>query len=312
MGRVVFVFWICAATLLGTVPAHAQARRLEEGAPPAAESRYQIAIQLYREGRFKDAAAEFEAALAMFPTSAKLAYNLARTKERAEDPTGAIAAYRRYLMLAPTAEDADEVRSLIALLESRLDANRARLSLTSQPSGAAVYVDDARTASGRTPLEIRVEPGRHTLRFELPNRPPVERAIEPAPGQAISLTVKVPQPTGPSAGGTEPVVRRVAGEDGVDWKSIGGWTAVGLGVGGLALGAVYLAETHSIADDAAGTRGNERDALEDDFNSAQTLAVVGFAAGGALVATGVTLLLWPEGDAAVAAGPGQLALWGRF
>jgi TolA-binding protein len=72
-----------ALTALMIAPASALAT-LGPDAPASAESRYQIGRRLYREGQFAEAAAEFKAALALYP-SAKLAYNQARSAERAGD-----------------------------------------------------------------------------------------------------------------------------------------------------------------------------------------------------------------------------------
>ena len=44
-------------------------RTLEDGAPPAAEQRYQVGLNLYQAGNYLGAATEFRGALPMFPTS---------------------------------------------------------------------------------------------------------------------------------------------------------------------------------------------------------------------------------------------------
>ncbi|MCA9560913.1 MAG: hypothetical protein KC583_20335, partial [Myxococcales bacterium] len=91
-----------AAALVGlATPAAANTRALGAGAPEAAEQRYQIGLQMYRAGRFAEAAREFRVALTMVPDSARLAYNLARSLERSDQLEAAIEHYQLYLRLSP-------------------------------------------------------------------------------------------------------------------------------------------------------------------------------------------------------------------
>jgi tetratricopeptide (TPR) repeat protein len=72
---------------------------------------------MYLRGDYAGAAREFKVAQALAPDSAKLAYNLARSLERAGDVPGAIAAYRRYLEVSPQATDREDVTRVLAVLE---------------------------------------------------------------------------------------------------------------------------------------------------------------------------------------------------
>ena len=83
-----------------------------------------------------------------------------------------------------------------------------------------------------------------------------------------------------------------------------GWSLVGVGVAGVAVGAVFIAGALDDADAASGLRpvDAERHAsLSDDVESQEAAAWVGFGLGGAALAAGLTVLLWPEGDAPVTA-----------
>ena len=109
--------FMIALLLLPVGEVAAQPETLEADAPETARMRYRVGRHLYKQGRFEEAAREFEAALAMHPTSARFAYNLARCRERTGDRAGGAAAYRRYLALAPEASDRDDVEALVRLLE---------------------------------------------------------------------------------------------------------------------------------------------------------------------------------------------------
>jgi tetratricopeptide (TPR) repeat protein len=184
---------LLAAVVAPAGPAHAQAepeRRLEEGAPATAEQRYDIGIALYRAGRYAEAAAEFDAALALFPTSGKLAYNLARCRERADQLRPAVDAYRRYLQNAPAAEDRAEVETLIARLEERIDARRPTVKVVTTPEGATVRATEG-TALGQAPLTLRLDPGVHVLRFSLDGHADEVREITVAEGETRAVTVEL-------------------------------------------------------------------------------------------------------------------------
>ncbi len=147
-GVVLCVSVIC--TCAPFAPARGTAPSLEEGAPTLAVQRYLLARDHYRNGRFKEALAEFQVAFRVFPTSAKLVYNLARTHERLEMWADAQRHYRRYLELSPAAADRAEVEAVIAVLEERQRADA--------PAPAAPASTSAAPASAPPTLLIRVAP----------------------------------------------------------------------------------------------------------------------------------------------------------
>ncbi len=95
-------------------PALAQKSALPADAPAQAQQRYRIAVELYRDKEYADAAREFRIAFKLYPSSPRLAYNLARCLERSDQPAEAVEIYRRYLELAPKAEDRAQVEGYIA------------------------------------------------------------------------------------------------------------------------------------------------------------------------------------------------------
>lgn len=97
---------------------------LEPGAPAMATQRYVLGRVAYGQGHFAEALQELEVAYALFPTSVKLAYNLARTNERLERWADAARYYRRYLELAPTATDHAEISAVISVMDRRAEAAR--------------------------------------------------------------------------------------------------------------------------------------------------------------------------------------------
>ena len=145
---------------------------LESGAPDIAEARYKIGRKLYLSGKLQEAEREFRSAFDLFPRSAKLAFNLGRVNERLDRGADALRFYRAYLKLAPKATDRVEVSKLVSTLEARLERGRPELVVTSVPAGAKVFIGAASEPAGTTPLSVRVSPGSHAIRLELPEHAP--------------------------------------------------------------------------------------------------------------------------------------------
>ena len=209
---------VAFAAVFFVLPVDGLAAGLSDDAPPMARQRYEIGKRLYRQGKFAEAAVEFRTALSLHPKSARLAFNLARALERAGDLAGAAAQYEAYLRLAPTADDAGDVRAVLASLHGQLAERKPELVLTTIPAGASVWIDGASAVGGRTPIKVRLAPGKHTLRVELAGheaaletgelfegrRAAVALKLKPAPGAttepAATPTVEVeaePEPSGP-------------------------------------------------------------------------------------------------------------------
>lgn len=252
-----------------------QERSLEPGAPALAVQRYALGIDHYRARRFDHAAEEFEAALLVFPASAKLAYNLGRCYERLGRPSAAIEQYRRYLKRTPGAPDRDSVQRLLSALEKRVP----ELVLNTTPAGASVTIDAGEAPiQGRTPLRHRVPVGERLVRFSLTGYADAVRTVELEPGDSKVLHVEL-EPASSTA-----------------WV---GWSLVGVGLAAGATGAVFLNLAATDADEAdqLGPRPSEveeRADLEDAFEAHRTVGWVGVGLGAAAVSTGLALLLWPE------------------
>lgn len=206
---------------------------LEPGGPAPALIRYRQGRGLYGEGLFKEAAEAFEVAFALFPASTKLPFNLARALEGAGDREGARLNYTKYLDKAPDADDAPEVRAVLAAL----------------------------TRAG-------------------PSAPAASRrgTSKPEPSAARALEADV---------------------DGADpWPWIGGGT-VALGVAAAVVGGVYWSEASDTS--AEGNRlppGSDAEAerLQSRLDDERSVAWIGLGVGGALVAGGLAILLWPRGS----------------
>lgn len=291
---------------LGAAGATTPPKGLRADAPEAARTRYNIAITLYREGRFEDAAREFGVALQIHPKSPKLAYNLARALERARQYEAAIDAYVHYLKLAPKSADRPDVEATLGALRKLVADKRPLLVVTSSPPGADVFVDGATTSSGKTPVETRVTPGAHVLRLRLAGYAEESLKVDAVAGKqaAADTTLRLISDVAdaPSPDATTPT----------RWQTWTGWGAIAGGAVAVGLGTVFHLSARDGASEIDALDPGERaehTRLSDDIDADNLAAALSFGIGAALVATGVTLLWWPE-DAPTTAGPTDVEVAG--
>jgi tetratricopeptide (TPR) repeat protein len=95
---------------------------------------FRTAREHYREGRYREAAADLERALALDPVSPTLRYNLGRVEELLGNLEPALRAYRGYLELLPA--DALEERARTEATIQRLEGAIASGAGASQPAEA--------------------------------------------------------------------------------------------------------------------------------------------------------------------------------
>jgi tetratricopeptide (TPR) repeat protein len=266
---------------------------LEAGAPALANQRYLQGREAYRAGRLAEAAAEFRAAFDVFPQSPRLAFNLGRSLERLGRPGEAATAYRKYVELAPGAEDAGTVEALARSLEEQAAARRPTLIALTRPSGASVTVDGVAMAE-QTPLRAPIAPGAHLVVLRLDGYREEAVAIEVAENETRTIDlVLVAAPAGAGA--------LVAPPPEVEPKSASGrstlaWSLVGGGALAASIGAVLHSNALETADAVKPLQPTETDrarweTLNEDFSRQRLGASVSYGVGGALVTAGLYLLL---------------------
>jgi tetratricopeptide (TPR) repeat protein len=189
-------------------------------------------------------------------------FNIAQAYRQKHDAQKALFYYKAYLRESPKAKNRAEVDGRIAEMQKLVDAQPA-------PEPAAPPRPEPVTPPAPTPSPTPAPAPTITLL-----NPPA-----PAPAPDFGVPDETPAPhTG------RPLL-------------IGGLVTGGVGVAAVAAGAIFALRASSIQSDLeaqnlAGTMWSQ--ALRDkeaDGRTASTLSVVGFAAGGALVLTGATLVL---------------------
>lgn len=160
-----------------------------------AKARFRRGAELYAEKRWREAAAEFEAAYRLKPHGA-IHYNVAQCRERLGEWPAAIRAYHDYLRELPGAKDRVAVRAAIRSLEERLQATGAQpLLVYSDPPGAEVRVDGK--PHGRTPLHVVLPPGTYALALALSGHEPATHEVVHDAGAArvVDVELRVARPS---------------------------------------------------------------------------------------------------------------------
>jgi hypothetical protein len=275
--------------------------------------------------RYEEAYLEFKAAYADSP-SWKILGNLGITALKLERDGEAIEAFRKYLAEGGSDLDAEEQAQVKRDLAT-LEASSARVVL-SLPQGAVV-LDERLPATGAAirnsykatadKLEIGIRPGRHRLTATLQGKTS-QWEVELAPKEQQAHTFSFEAAAAPS--GTPK-----SSGNGLRTAS---FVAFGVGAVGAGVGTYFAIQAADKYDQgnalcpASGTcvltsaKDRERKQLGADGDSAKTISLVGFIAGGVGVVGGVTLLILSgskqQEKAAVTPyiGPSELGLVGRF
>jgi hypothetical protein len=152
----------------------------------AARELDQEGVRSFREGRLADAIRYFRAALRLGGPSSEL-WNIARCRERMDDPEGAAEALQQYLAQRDlgTLDRLDAERELAALR-----SRSSTLTVTTVPPGAIITVDGKQTA-GPTPVSLEVRPGAHTLSVHREGYTTATRPLEARFGRAVIVSLEL-------------------------------------------------------------------------------------------------------------------------
>lgn len=159
------------------------------------EARYEARIQAgrkaYSKGDYESAIEEFKAAFDIKASTAAL-YNIAKSYEKMGRYEDAIDYYQQYLDLDPNATDRADIEETIRRLRKSIRERYQELSVSSDPPGADIYLDDRNTGlQGQTNFRFKVTPGPHTLYLDLNGYEPVKRDFVMPDDKPLSLDFKM-------------------------------------------------------------------------------------------------------------------------
>ena len=287
------------ALALGLVTLFSQVARADTA---AAKQAFESAAQAYREGRYPEAVQLFLQAYEE-DHQPQLIYNAAQAYEKAGDVPNALRSYRRFLRLAPDADDRPTVELRVRNLERRLrEKGVQQVSVFSTPDGASLEIDGK--AAGKTPWSAEIAPGTHVVVLRHEGFPDVTKEIVHSADHSLELDVTLgastATPARADASAPPASSHQVTGAtttepaaDAATERSIRPltWAAFGVGVAALGASVGFELARASAEQDArdAPTQVEHRDRY-DTMKSRQTTArvlagvgVAGAAAGGVLL-----------------------------
>lgn len=322
-----------AARRATVVAAAAAAVVLVDPAPASAQSTDRVLAEaLFREGRALMEQEKIPEACAKFAESYRLdralgtLINLALCHEKEGRTATAWAEFNEAAAEAAAEKDDREpfARKHVAALAAELP----RLALAVAPEASAlssleIRLDGAALGRAAWSSPLPIDPGEHEIRATAEGKKPWSAKVTIPKGAGVtSLSVPALEDL-PKANAEEPPpspapLSPAEPRSGSAQRTLG-WVAGGVGVAGLAVGAVFGLRALSLKSerDAHCSSGNLCDQegvdKDGDARSAATISTIGFVAGGVLAATGVVLVLTaPKGSTRVGVSGRGLFVGGTF
>ncbi len=187
--------WLIGLTMLLAVPALAAdstPKPSAEATTEAARASFQRGVELFHEGNFEAALAEFRKANEIAP-SYRILYNIAQTCFEVHDYVSALKYYKQYLADGG-AEISPARKSSVEEIIQKLNTRIAFVEISVNVDGAQVSVDDV--PIGISPLEgtVPLNPGARRISASKAGLPAATRTITMAGSdrQSVALTLRDP------------------------------------------------------------------------------------------------------------------------
>jgi hypothetical protein len=316
--RSVVIAWLVAAALLAR-PGGA-ARAADDPAVQEARTRFQAGVQLFHEGSFDAALAEFRKAYQLAP-SFRVLYNIAQVQFELRDYVGAWRSFRQYLAEGGGDVPADR-RAHVDGEVQKLERRIAVLEISSNVDGAELRIDDVPVGTSPLPTPILVNAGLRRISAAKPGRVATARSLTVAGGDRVKVTLDLPE-----VAATAPALARPPEPTPVaDRPRTKMWVALAVTAGlGVATGTLALL-TRQARNDFESKLDTFPSTLEDIDRARRKMvlnaAITDGLAGATLLAAGVTVYFAVSRDGGepedrraqirLAPGLGGLTVYGSF
>ncbi len=178
------LLWLCGAQTV-----MAESRNTTSPAAEDAATRFQQAVDLYREGSYEGALAEFRKAYQISP-SYRVLYNIAQTQYALHDFVGASASLRQYVSEGGGDIPADR-RVQVDEMSAKLEERIAHLQISANLSGADLRIDDTSVGVSPLPGPIAVNVGTHKVSAFKAGSPEAVRMITVAGKESMKVDLKL-------------------------------------------------------------------------------------------------------------------------
>lgn len=178
---------VAVSLVLAPTVGRAQNTVLNPQFRPEAERRNRRARAFYDQGRFEQALQLFQAAYDLYPEP-RFLFNIGLAREKTFDYEGCATTFGRFVREA-TREPDDVRRQAAERLKLCHDRAEVPVRLTSAPSNAAIFIGEGanRVLRGRTPVELKLNPGTHVFTAEMPGFIATSQSVTVAPGERPQL-----------------------------------------------------------------------------------------------------------------------------
>ena len=277
---------VFAGALSATPPLHAQ----PDDDRARARTHFDRGVTLAKQQQYREALSEFQSAYDAFPNHGVL-YNIARAQILLDRPSAALITLERYVTDGGAQVPPSRRREVDATI-ARLRDQTATLTISIEPAGALVTIDDEPVGRSPLPSPVRVDAGRHRVEAALESGLVRELTVEVVARQALSAYLDLRPPPNPSStplpppiaekavaplAATPPVAlppatpRTIAAPDSSTQRTLGyAIGAVGLALSGVAVGH-YLWNRGRYEDWQSRSSAYQRDPTEQNRESANQL-----------------------------------------
>lgn len=198
--------WMCFASL-------SNAEGNQESDTTKAAARFQQAVELYREGSFEGALAEFRKAYQLSP-SYRVLYNIAQTQYALHDFVGAYKSLTQYVNEGRGEIPADR-RIQVDDMSTKLAERIAHLHITTNIQGAEIRVDDVMV--GTSPLSelVPVNVGARKISVHSSGAPVASQVVTVAGKEKVKVDLPIGEPVTitPSSVSTQPAQSPISTSD---------------------------------------------------------------------------------------------------
>jgi hypothetical protein len=260
-----------------------------------ARARFQKGVQLYREGSFEGALAEFRRAYQLAP-SYRILYNVGQVQFELHDYVEAQKALRQYLLEGANEIPADRRAQVEADIQ-KLEGRVAYLDISTNVEGAQVTIDDVPVGTSPLRSAVLVNAGPRRVAVSKPGHGATARNLTVAGGDRVKVALDMAEaPASRPPTDTVPIKRPPARSDAVPSPNR---TAVWIGVvatGAFAVGtgacALLARDAKNEFDLELGRYPTTRERIDDARTRLRLYAGITDGLGAAtIVSGGVTLLL---------------------
>jgi hypothetical protein len=192
MKTTLVALWVGLTALAFPQSTLAQSKAGEDIDSANAAARFQIAVDLYHEGSYEGALAEFKKAYQLSP-SYRVLYNIAQAQYALHD---FVAAYKSLIQYRNEGGDdipadrRDQVAELLAKLRERI----AHLEITTNMIGAEVRIDEVTVGSSPLPGPIPVNVGQRKISVVKAGLPIAARTVTVAGKESTKVDIHIEPP----------------------------------------------------------------------------------------------------------------------